>query len=534
LSQPTTRRFDFLVLGSGVAGLTFALRVADRGSVAVVTKKESAESNTNWAQGGIAAVVDPGDSLQSHIDDTLDAGAGLCDEEVVRIVVTEGPQRLQELIDLGADFSRDPGGDLHLGREGGHSANRIVHAADATGAEIERALLAAIRRHPNIHVFEYHYAVELITEHHLGQTVTRLRRDTTCFGAYVLDEQRDAVDVFLARATLLATGGSGQVYAHTTNPDVATADGLAMAYRAKAHVANMEFVQFHPTSLYGSDADSFLISEAVRGEGGILTNLGGERFMPDYDPRAELAPRDIVARAIDDQIKRRGDKHVWLDISHIGEEAIEHHFPTIRARCLELGIDITREPIPVVPAAHYQCGGVVTDLDGRTTIDALYASGEVAYTGLHGANRLASNSLLEAMVFSHRAARHVLGALPDWSDRHDAVPPWDDSGTSREREWVLVAHNREELQRTMSDLVGIVRSDLRLERALRRTRLLYEETEDFYRRTRVSVGACELRNLIACAYLIIRSALMRRESRGLHYTLDYPEPRPAERRPTVI
>jgi L-aspartate oxidase len=534
MPQPLTRRFDYLVLGSGVAGLTFALRVADRGTVAVVTKKESAESNTNWAQGGIAAVTDPGDSVEAHIEDTLDAGAGLCDPEVVRIVVTEGPERLQELIDLGADFTRDPDGELHLGREGGHSANRIVHAADATGAEIERSLLAAIRRHPNIEVFEYHFAVELITEHHLGQTVTRLRHDTTCYGAYVLDEERDTVDAFLARTTLLATGGSGQVYLHTTNPTVATGDGLAMAYRAKARVANMEFVQFHPTSLYHPDADSFLISEAVRGEGGVLTNLAGERFMPDYDARGELAPRDIVARAIDDQIKRRGDKHVWLDISHLGEEAIEHHFPTIRAKCLEFGIDITREPIPVVPAAHYQCGGVVTDVHARTSIGRLYASGEVACTGLHGANRLASNSLLEAMVFSHRAAQHARAHPSEWSAQHDAVPPWDDSGTSREREWVLVAHNREELQRLMSDYVGIVRSDLRLERALRRTRLLYEETEDFYRRTRVSVGACELRNVISVAYQIIRSALMRHESRGLHYTIDYPERRDSERRPTLI
>ncbi len=533
-AAPTTHRFDFLVLGSGVAGLTFALRVADSGTVGIVTKKQSVESNTNWAQGGIAAVTDPGDSVESHIEDTLDAGAGLCDPEVVRIVVTEGPERLQELIDLGADFSRDPGGELHLGREGGHSANRIVHAADATGAEVERSLLAAIRKHPNIEVFEYHYAVELITEHHLGQTVTRLRSDTACYGAYVLDEKRDRVDTFLARTTLLATGGSGQVYAHTTNPDVATGDGLAMAYRAKAHVSNMEFVQFHPTSLFHPDADSFLISEAVRGEGGILTNLAGERFMPDYDERGELAPRDIVARAIDDQIKRRGDKHVWLDISHIGEEAIEHHFPTIRARCLDFGIDIAHEPIPVVPAAHYQCGGVVTDLDARTTIRNLYASGEVACTGLHGANRLASNSLLEAMVFSYRAARHTLAHRADWSEEHDAVPMWDTGGTSQEREWVLVAHNREELQRLMSDLVGIVRSDLRLQRALRRTRLLYEETEDFYRRTRVSVGACELRNLIATAYLIVTSALMRHESRGLHFTLDYPNRKESERRPTVI
>jgi L-aspartate oxidase len=526
-------RFDTLVLGSGVAGLTYALRMADHGSVGIVTKKASAESNTNWAQGGVAAVVDPDDTLESHIADTLDAGAGLCDEEIVRIVVTEGPARVRELIELGAQFSRDPNGDLHLGREGGHSANRIVHAADATGREIERALLAAIRRHPSIAVFEHHFAVELITEHHLGEAVTRRRPDVCCYGAYVLDEAADRVERFLAKTTLLATGGSGQVYLHTTNPGVATGDGLAMAYRAKARVANMEFVQFHPTSLYHPEAASFLISEAVRGEGGLLYNLAGERFMPAYDARAELAPRDIVARAIDDQLKKRGDTHVLLDISHRPREAVLEHFPTIAETCARFGLDITRQPIPVVPAAHYQCGGVVTDAVGRTSIAGLYAAGEVACTGLHGANRLASNSLLEAMVFAHRAAVHVQAHPGAWA-RHDEVPRWDDSGTARPSEWVLVEHNRDELRRVMWNYVGIVRSNARLERALRRTRLLHDETEDFYRRTRVSMGLGELRNLIVTAYLIVRSAMMRRESRGLHYTLDFPEPVPSEKRPTVL
>lgn len=525
-------RFDFLVLGSGIAGLSYALKVAERGSVAIVTKKESAESNTNYAQGGVAAVMATTDTYESHIRDTLDAGAGLCDPEVVRIVVEEGPSRVQELIDMGARFSQE-GGHLHLGREGGHSENRIVHAADATGAEIERALLAQIRTHPNIQVFEHHFALELITEHHLGQHVSRLRPDIRCYGAYVLDTFADQVDTFLAKVTLLGTGGAGRVYLHTTNPAIATGDGYAMAYRAKARIANMEFVQFHPTALFHPDADSFLISEAVRGEGGILTNLGGERFMPGYDDRAELAPRDIVARAIDDQLKQRGEDHVWLDISHQPKDAILEHFPMIHATCLKFGIDITQDPIPVVPAAHYQCGGVMTDTVGQTSIAGLFACGEVTCTGLHGANRLASNSLLEALVFSHRAIGPSLdyARAHDWSDE---IPAWDDSGTSRPQEWVLVSHNQEELRRVMWNYVGIVRSDLRLARAARRTRLLYEEIEDFYRRTRVSVPLCELRNLVAVAYLIITSAQMRRESRGLHYTIDYPAPSETERRPTLV
>lgn len=533
-----THRFDFLVLGSGVAGLTFALKVADLGSVAIVTKKASAESNTNWAQGGVAAVVDPNDTVEAHVEDTLVAGAGLCDEEAVRIVVTEGPQRVQELIDLGARFSRDPDGDLSLGREGGHSAHRIVHAADATGREIERALLTATRRHPNIQVFEHHFAVELITEHHLGQTVTRLRPDITCFGAYVLDQQTDAVEIFLGRHVFLATGGSGQVYLHTTNPSVATGDGLAMAYRAKARVSNLEFVQFHPTSLFHPQGETqgaaFLITEAVRGDGGRLFNLSGERFMAQYDAREELAPRDVVARAIDDQLKKRGDSHVLLDISHLAADKITHHFPNIHEKLLSIGIDMTKEPIPVVPAAHYQCGGVIADEHACTSIAGLYACGEVAMTGLHGANRLASNSLLEAMVYAHRAARHAAAHPRAWTPQHEAVPGWDASGTSRPDEWVLVSHNREELRRVMWDYVGIVRSDLRLGRALRRTEMLHRETEDFYKRTRVSMELGELRNLVTTAYLIIRSAQMRHESRGLHYTLDYPETRQEERRPTYL
>ncbi|MDX1545637.1 MAG: L-aspartate oxidase [Rhodothermales bacterium] len=531
--MPERLQFDFLVIGSGVAGLSYALAVAEHGRVGIVTKKETAESNTNYAQGGIAAVIAAEDSVDQHIEDTLVAGAGLCDREAVEVVVREGPGRIRALMEWGASFTRNAEGDLHLGREGGHSVNRIVHAADATGREVERALLASVRAHPRIEIFEYHLAVDLITEHHLGQHVTRLRPDVHCYGAYVYDEREDVVRTFLAKVTLLATGGSGRVYLHSTNPKIATGDGVAMAYRAKARIVNMEFVQFHPTSLYHPEAGSFLISEAVRGEGGRLYNQAGERFMPGYDARAELAPRDIVARAIDDQLKQRGEAYVLLDISHRPAHHIEEHFPTILATCARFGIDITREPIPVVPAAHYQCGGVQTDLHARTSIAGLFACGEVAYTGLHGANRLASNSLLEALVFSHRAIDAALGYARTAAHRTD-VPDWDDSGTGRPNEWVLVSHNREELRRVMWDYVGIVRSSLRLERARRRTHLLYEETEDFYNRTRVSTGLCELRNMIAVAFLIIRSAQMRRESRGLHFMLDYPEPVEAERRPTLV
>lgn len=525
-------KVDFLVIGSGVAGLSYALKVAEHGSVAIVTKKETAESNTNYAQGGIAAVMAPPDSYNSHIEDTVAAGGGLCDPEVVRFVVQEGPERVRELIEMGADFTRRDG-ELHLGREGGHSADRIVHAADTTGREVESALLASVRRHPNIVTFEYHFAVELITEHHLGQHVTKLRPDIRCFGAYVYDSKEDRVEVFLARSTLLASGGSGEIYLHTTNPDVATGDGVAMVYRAKGRIANMEFVQFHPTSLYHPEADSFLISEAVRGEGGRLYNMKGERFMPFYDDREELAPRDIVARAIDDQLKQHGEKYVLLDISHQPADMIRERFPYIYATCLGFGIDIARQPIPVVPAAHYQCGGVLTDHAGRTSIAGLFACGEVACTGLHGANRLASNSMLEALVFSRRATSAAIEYVREQSFRED-IPEWDASGTESPHEWVLVSHNRDELRRVMWDYVGVVRSSLRLDRAFRRTRLLYEETEGFYRRTRVSVELCELRNMIAVAYLIIRSAQMRRESRGLHHMLDYPAPVEEEKRLTLM
>jgi L-aspartate oxidase len=528
-------RYDFLVIGSGVAGLSFALRAAEHGTVGVVTKKESAESNTNYAQGGIAAVMDPADDTEAHVQDTLVAGAGLCDEAVVRMVVEEGPDRIRDLIDLGAQFDRDPDGVLHLGREGGHSADRIVHAADMTGREVERALLAAVRQNPNVEVLEYHYAVNLLTEHQLGQDVGALG-DLHCFGAYVLDSRTGAVKTVLAKATLLAAGGAGQVYQHTTNPTVATGDGIAMAYRARAAVANMEFIQFHPTSLYLPGADfggrSFLITEAVRGDGGVLRNLGGERFMPGYDERAELAPRDVVARAIDDQLKKRGEDHVWLDISHQPSEAVLAHFPNIQETLLRFGIDMTRDPIPVVPAAHYTCGGVVVDRDARTSIAGLFACGEVTCSGLHGANRLASNSLLEALVYAERAvapaAAHVRQRA--WEE---AVPDWDESNTENAPEWVLVSHNREELRRVMQSYVGIVRSELRLERAARRVDLVYRETEEFYQRTRLSAELCELRNLAAVAHLVVSCAQDRLESRGLHFMADHPERDPAQRHDTV-
>ncbi len=513
-------KYDFLILGSGGAGLSFALRVARYGTVAIVTKKDSAESNTNYAQGGLASVLDRQDRFQDHINDTIIAGAGLCHPAIVDMVVREGPDVVRELLDWGARFStRD--GVLDLGREGGHSHNRIVHAADRTGKEIEQTLLTALDDHPNISIFEHHFALELITQHHLGRKITRQDSDISCYGAYVLNNRTGEVDVILAKATLLATGGVGEAYLHSTNPSIATGDGFAMAYRAKARVANMEFMQFHPTTLNVPEANSFLISEAVRGKGGILRDRSGRAFMKDYDERAELAPRDIVARSIDDYLKKSGDNTVYLDVTHIDKDTLSENFPHIMKTCETYGIDIAGEWIPVVPAAHYLCGGVLTDKDGRTSINGLFCAGETACTGLHGANRLASNSLLEAMVFSRRAAVEAAEHIKD-SDWVNGVPEWDDSGTTNAEEAILIYHNKKELQQVMWNYVGIVRSDLRLKRAFRRTQLLFQETEDFYQRTRVSVDLCELRNLIANAYIIIRSAMSRKESRGLHYTTDYP------------
>lgn len=518
---------DVLVLGSGSAGLFFALTVAEhsRLKVLVITKKDRSESNTNYAQGGIASVVDPEDTLDAHFDDTLIAGAGLCHEDAVRVLVEEGPERVADLIALGADFTRTRSGTLHLGREGGHSANRIVHARDLTGRELERALLAAVQSHRNIKILEDHFAVELLTDHQrIGRR--KIGERITCYGAYVLNDRTGKVSICRARrAVMIATGGIGQVYLHTTNPSIATGDGIAMAYRAGARIGNMEFVQFHPTTLSLPGANSYLISEAVRGAGGILRNKAGERFMEQYDPtRKELAPRDIVARAIDAELKRRGDDFVYLDVSHLAAKAIRHEFPNIYEHCKQFGLDITKQPIPVVPAAHYSCGGVVTDLNGRTSIRRLYASGEASMTGVHGANRLASNSLLEALVFSHRAAHDLLKEIANNGKPTTDVElmPWDESGTENAEEWIYVSHDHREVQELMWDYVGIVRSNYRLERAARRLKLIRHEIEDYYRRTRVTVGLLELRNLAEVALLIVRSAMRRKESRGLHYTTDFP------------
>jgi len=516
---------DILVLGSGIAGLTFALRVARLGNVTVITKKERADSNTNWAQGGIAAVTEAEDSIESHIEDTLVAGAGLCNREAVRVLVTEGPERVRELMELGANFTRRSNGELDLGREGGHSRNRILHAADLTGREVERALLAAVAAHPNITLIEHLAAIELITEHHIPAERSMGVRHRRCYGVYALDTRSGEVLTVLARRTLLASGGCGQIYEHTTNPPIATGDGYAMAWRAGATMSNMEFTQFHPTSLYAPQREgTFLITEAVRGAGGILRTRSGERFMERYDSRLELAPRDVVARAIDSEMKRTGDRHVLLDVSHLPEESFLQHFPTIAAECRAVGIELPRDPIPVVPAMHYQCGGVRSSLMGESSIRNLYVCGEVACTGVHGANRLASNSLLEALVFSHRAAEHLTDT---WEvarvESIPTIPDWNNRGVARVEEWVVIEHDRREIQTVMADLVGIVRSNARLLRARRRLRLIRDEIEEFYRRTEMTLELIELRNLAETALMVTESALARKESRGLHFTTDYPE-----------
>lgn len=514
---------DFLIIGSGIAGLSYALKAANRGRVAIITKKEQAESNTNYAQGGIAAVMSTVDSFDLHVKDTLSTGVGLSHRDAVEMMVRDGPHRLKELMEIGVQFTRKKGA-LDLGREGGHSADRIVHAQDLTGREIERALLNAVAANPNIMIFENHVAIELLTEHHASGKKPVDRSDTHCWGAYALNLPTGRVEKFIAKVVMLSTGGLGQVYLHTTNPPIATGDGVAMAHRAGARIANMEFIQFHPTTLYNSGSPNFLVSEAVRGFGAVLKTIDGEEFMQRYDPRKSLAPRDIVAYAIDTELKKRGDDFVFLDLRHLPGEEVKSRFPNIYDTCLKkFKLDITREPIPVVPAAHYSCGGVVTDLDGRTSIHGLYASGEVSMTGVHGANRLASNSLLEALVFSHRAAESSMDFLGSTHHAPPEIPDWDESGTFNSEEWVLVAHDRKEIQQIMWDYVGIVRSNLRLERALRRLDLIRNEIETFYKKTTVTEGLIELRNLAQCAYLIIVSAMKRKESRGLHVTTDYRE-----------
>ena len=518
MNSAAVQHFDVLIVGSGLAGQSLALRLADSRRVALVTKKTLADSASAWAQGGIAAVLDPADTVEAHVNDTFTAGAGLCDPAATRFVVEHGREAIEWLIARGVQFTPDnsPLG-FHLTREGGHGQRRIIHAADATGSAVQQTLTEQVKSHPNITVLENHIAIDLITASKLGLPRNR------CLGAYVLDIAHDRVCTLGAGHTALATGGAGKVYLYTSNPDTATGDGVAMAWRAGCRMANMEFIQFHPTCLYHPHAKSFLISEALRGEGGLLRLPDGTRFMPSHDSRAELAPRDIVARAIDFEMKRHGLDCVFLDMTHKSADFLKEHFPTILARCLELGIDITREPIPVVPSAHFICGGVVTDLAARTDLAGLYALGETAFTGLHGANRLASNSLLECVVFSAAAAQDILAAPVDPLPH---LPQWDESRVRDADEEIVISHNWAELRRFMWDYVGIVRTNKRLERALHRIRLLEREIDEYYANYRVGNDLIELRNLVLTAHLIVKSAQRRHESRGLHFSRDYPETLP--------
>ncbi|MFM2274186.1 MAG: putative L-aspartate oxidase [Pseudomonadota bacterium] len=517
--------FDVLIVGSGLAGLSAALHLAPTHRVAILTKRAMSDGSSGWAQGGIAAVLAEGDTFESHVDDTLVAGAGLSDPEATRFVVEHAPQSIAWLRELGVPFSKEHG-ELHLTREGGHSARRIVHVTDATGAAVQKTLIAQVRRTPNITLFENHMLVDLITQDKLDAKTGRTTVEASnnrCLGLYALDETTDDVVTFSAPHTILATGGAGKVYLYTTNPDTATGDGIAAAWRAGCRVSNMEFIQFHPTCLYHPHAKSFLITEAVRGEGGLLrlpAQAGGMRFMPQHDPRAELAPRDVVARAIDYEMKKGGFDCMYLDISHQPLAFLQEHFPNIYARCLELGVDISKQPIPVVPAAHYTCGGVMTDLHGRTDIQGLHAIGETTCTGLHGANRLASNSLVECMVFARAAAQDIVNTP---LLEPPVLPTWDDSRVTDADEVVVISHNWDELRRFMWDYVGIVRTNKRLERAAHRIALLQREIDEFYAHFHVTRDLLELRNLVLVANLIVRSAQSRHESRGLHFSLDYPE-----------
>ena len=518
---------DFLIIGSGIAGLTYALKVARQfptKNVLVITKAQADETNTKYAQGGIAGVMDmENDSFEKHIEDTLIAGDGLVRKHVAEIVVKEGVDRIKELISWGARFDKEQDGDYKLGKEGGHSEFRILHHKDVTGKEMERALLEEVSSHKNIQVIKHCFVVDIITQHHLGCLVTKSTPDIECYGVYALNRETNKIETIIAKITLLATGGNGQVYRSTTNPHIATGDGIGMVYRAKGRIENMEFIQFHPTALYepGVRGQAFLITEAVRGDGGILRNRKGEAFMERYDHRKDLAPRDIVARAIDSEMKIDGTEHVFLDTRHMPLDKFIEHFPNIYEKCKSIGIDVSKHMIPVAPAAHYSCGGIKTDEWGRTSIRNLYACGECASTGLHGANRLASNSLLEAMVFAHRSAMDAIQRIVAL-DFQKGIPDWNASGTTEPKEMILITQSLKELQQVMSDYVGIVRTNIRLRRALKRIDLLWEETEALYQTTIISPQLCELRNMITVGYLIVKGADFRKESRGLHFNTDYP------------
>ncbi len=517
------KQVDFLVVGSGIAGLVFAIKVAKHGKVCIVTKSKMDDTATSWAQGGIAAVMYTPDSFEKHIQDTLIAGDGLCDEKVVRFTIQESTERIRELIRWGTKFDKTKTGRFDLAKEGGHSEYRVLHHKDSTGKEIENTLLDQIKKHPNIEVLEDHFTIDIITQHHLGLEVNRRTPDITCYGAYVLNPRTHLVDTVLSKMTLIATGGAGNVYNNTTNPLISTGDGIAMVYRAKGTVENMEFIQFHPTALYHpEEKPAFLITEAMRGFGGILKTKDGKEFMHKYDARLSLAPRDIVARAIDSELKISGEDYLYLDCRHLNKNELINHFPTIYAKCLSIGIDISKDMIPVVPAAHYTCGGIKVDATARSSIRHLYASGECSSTGLHGANRLASNSLLESIVFSHRASQDAIQQLNEIRLQSD-IPDWNAEGMVLNEEMVLITQSKKELQAIMSSYVGIVRSNLRLQRAFDRLKLLYQETEDLYNKSILTPRLCELRNLINIGYLIITAARQRHESRGLHYSLDYPK-----------
>lgn len=514
---------DFLVIGSGAAGLSFALKAAEHGHVTIVTKGEMVECNTNYAQGGICSVTYEPDTFEKHIHDTMICGAGICDPEAVELVVRRAPELIADLIAWGTRFDKTPDGRFELNREGGHSEHRILHHKDLTGAEIERALIQSVKSHPNITVLEHHFAIDLLTQHHLGEFVTRHTRGLACFGAYVLDMDSGRIETMLSRFTIVATGGCGNLYGTTTNPIVATGDGIAMCHRAKAMISNMEFIQFHPTSLYNpGERPAFLITEAMRGFGAILRLSNGKEFMDKYHPMGSLAPRDVVARAIDREMKRNGDEFVYLDVTHKDADSIRSHFPNIYEKCLSLGIDITKDYIPVAPAAHYLCGGVKVDLNGQTSIKRLYALGECSCTGLHGANRLASNSLIEAVVYADQAAKHAIERF-ERTEIQEGIPDWNFEGTSNTEEMLLILQSKREMQQIMSNYVGIVRSNLYLKRAMRRLEILWHETEELYNKTTPNRDLCELRNMIATAYLVIKQGRDRKESVGCHYNVDYPQ-----------